>query len=278
MIVARLPGDRLHLHHGPIDLIIGADGAREAAFMLATTRFETVLGELVTELPLLRQPVGEVPNGETARIMQAACLPHDAVFVTPMAAVAGAVAETVLAAMVAAGGVTRAYVNNGGDIAIHLTPGQSFRLAMAGLDGTDKGRITLTAADPVRGIATSGRGGRSHTMGIADQVTVLAATAAMADVAATLIANAIDLPGDPKITRAPANALSPDSDLGPRLVVTGVGPLTADACATALARGQTTARAMLDRGLIHGAALFLGDETRLIGAPTLLTQKEPAHA
>jgi len=281
MIAARLPGDRLHLRHGPIDLILGADGAdgaREAAFMLAMTRFETLLSELVAELPLLRQPVGTVPKRATARLMHAACWPHRAVFVTPMAAVAGAVAETVLAAMVQAAPLRRAYVNNGGDIAIHLAQGETFRIAMAGLERTDRGRITLCADDAVRGIATSGQGGRSHSMGIADQVTVLATSAAMADVAATLIANAVDLPGHPGITRSPANALSPDSDLGARPVVRHVAALSPGEQDRALARGARTAQSMADRGLIRAAALFLGDRSRLIGAPHLIAQKEPAHA
>ena len=49
----------------------------------------------------------------------------------------------------------------------------------------------------MRGIATSGWRGRSFSLGIADAVTVLAATAAEADAAATMIANAVDLPGHP---------------------------------------------------------------------------------
>jgi len=278
MIAARLPGDRLHLHHGPIDLIIGADGAREAAFAAAVARFATVLDELVAELPLLRQPVGVRPRGEIAQAMHGACWQHRAVFVTPMAAVAGAVAQTVLAAMVAAGGVSRAYVNNGGDIAVHLTPGATFRLAMTGLDGRDMGRITLGHGDRVRGIATSGRGGRSHTFGIADQVTVLAETAALADVAATLIANAVDVPGHRVIARIPANRLSPDSDLGARRVVTHVGPLHEADTARALSRGAARAEGMANRGLITAAALFLGGQSRLTGAPHMMEQKEPAHA
>nr|WP_245398619.1 UPF0280 family protein [Oceaniglobus trochenteri] len=280
-----MPGDRLHLQHGPIDLVIGADGARAAAFSAAEARFASVLEELVEELPLLRSPVGAVPRRPIARTMHAACWPHRAVFVTPMAAVAGAVADTVLAAMVAGGGLTRAYVNNGGDIAICLNDldnddrkAPAFTLAMRSLDNRDLGRITLTATDTARGIATSGRGGRSLTMGIADQVTVLARTAAMADVAATLIANAVDLPGHPAITRQPANALSPDSDLGARPVVTHRGPISPRDRETALSRGAALARDMARRGLVDAAALFLDGQTRIVGASHLIEGKEPAHA
>ena len=51
-----------------------------------------------------------------------------------------------------------------------------------------KSLLAAVTGSPVRGVATSGWRGRSHSLGIADSVTVLAATAAMADAAATVIA------------------------------------------------------------------------------------------
>ena len=269
--VRRLPGERLHLHHGPIDLIVSASGARDRAFDAAAARFETILTELVQELPRLRSPLSGPPfEGPTARRMADAVRPHS-VFVTPMAAVAGAVADEVLAAMTGAARLTRAAVNNGGDIALHLAQGQTFTLAMASAAARDLGRIRIRAEDGVRGIATSGRHGRSHSLGIADSVTVLACSAAAADAAATLIANAVDLPGHPSVRRAPANTLSPDSDLGERLVTIGCGPLATPDIDGALDVGAATARAMIDHGLIRAAALFLGDQNRMAGNP--LTQR-----
>lgn len=265
--VARLlpDGERLHLQHGPIDLIIGAEGAREVAFVAARVRFETVLDELVAELPLLRRAVGDVPAGAVARRMVAAVRPHGAQFVTPMAAVAGAVAEEVLGAMVAAGPLSRAYVNNGGDIAFHLGSGQRFRMAVAGLDGAALGRIDMGFADGARGVATSGWGGRSFSLGIADAVTVLAASAAEADVAATMICNAVDLPGCAAVTRAPAVSLHPDSDLGSRLVTVSVGALSEAEVAAALARGVAVAEDICKGGLALSAALFLKGQARMVG-------------
>lgn len=269
--VARLlpDGERLHLQHGPIDLIIGAEGARDLAFAAAQARFETVLDELVAELPLLRRAVGPVPAGVVARRMVTAVRPHGAVFVTPMAAVAGAVAEEVLAAMVAAGDLTRAYVNNGGDIAFHLSPGARFRMAVAGLDGAALGRIDVGFADGARGVATSGWGGRSFSLGIADAVTVLARSASEADVAATMICNAVDLPGHVAVVRAPADSLQPDSDLGARLVTVSVGALSAGEVAEALARGVAVAEDICGRGLAVAAALFLQGQARMVGLPAL---------
>lgn len=279
--VARLlpDGERLHLQHGPIDLILGAEGAREVAFRAAWARFRNVLEELVAELPLLRREVGERPAGPTAIRMVRAAQPHAPVFVTPMAAVAGAVAEEVLSAMTQAAPLRRAYVNNGGDIAFHLGQGERFRMAIAGLNGADLGRVDVGFADAARGIATSGQGGRSLSFGIASAVTVLARTASEADVAATLIANAVDVPGHGAITRAPANSLQPDSDLGARLVVTHVGPLSAAETAGALDRGEAAARRILGRGLALSCALFLNGQSRLVGLPGPLTlDRSLAHA
>jgi uncharacterized protein len=265
----RLSGERLHLQHGPIDLVIGVSSERDICFRAATERFATVLEELVGELAALRSPMTPdipFPNGSVAKRMHRAALPHTEVFVTRMAAVAGSVADEVLGAMLSAAPHTRAYVNNGGDIALHLQGAARFTVQMADPTGGPLGQITLGAEDGVRGIATSGRSGRSHSFGIADSVTVLAETAAAADVAATLIANAVDLPGHKAIARRPACELSPDSDLGDRLVTTACGALNRSEVAEALERGKAAADAMLNHGLIRGAALFLKGEMRTAGA------------
>ncbi|MEO0386064.1 MAG: UPF0280 family protein [Pseudomonadota bacterium] len=252
-------GRRLHLQHGPIDLIIGAEGDRDAAFAAARTAFAPLLQALVDELPALRRPPGGArPAGATAARMDAAVRPFAAAhFITPLAAVAGAVADTVLAAMREAALLRRAYVNNGGDISVYLAPGETFRMAMAGAAGADLGRIAIGAGDGVGGLATSGHPGRSLSQGIADSVTVLAASAAEADAAATLIANAVDLPGHPAIRRAPAWDCDPSSDLGHRPVVTACGALPPAAVAAALAAGKARAERFAAAGMIRGAALFL---------------------
>lgn len=267
-------GGRLHLQHGPIDLIIGADadqlGGREQAFRAAAARFDGLLEALVDELPALRaelRPDTPEPAGPVARRMHFAALPYASeVFVTRMAAVAGSVADEILSAMTLAVPLRRAYVNNGGDIAIHMATGQHFTTAMAASDGQDLGRITLAADDGIAGIASSGAGGRSHSFGIADSVTTLAASAAQADVAATLIANAVDLPGHAAIRRRPACELQPDSDLGSRPVVIGVGSLSAVETRRALASGAALAARLVKEGRIAGAALFLRGEQMLTGA------------
>jgi ApbE superfamily uncharacterized protein (UPF0280 family) len=266
-------GRRLHLQDGPIDLIVEARGSEanlRAAYQAAARRFTGLLNALCDELPALRgaaDPERCLLKGEVARRMHAAVAPFAADhFITPMAAVAGSVAEEILGAMLQEASLDRAYVNNGGDIALHLADGEQFTVGL--MDRPDQFGLMRTmiidAGDPSRGVATSGRHGRGFSLGIADAVTVLARTAAQADAAATIIANAVDLPGHPLIVRCPAEELQPDSDLGARLVTRDVGPLEEFEIISALEAGSDKARALLAAGLIDGAALHLQGQTRVI--------------
>lgn len=268
-VAALVPGGRLHLQHGPIDIVAEAFGfppAIRGAYARAAGRFATILEELVFELPALRSEDTPVEGG-IARRMAAAVAPFRPAFVTPMAAVAGAVAEEVLAALVGPG-ITRAYANNGGDIALWLAPGERLTCALAVSDGMD--RVMVAATDPVRGIATSGWRGRSFSLGIADAVTVVARTAAMADAAATMVANAVNV-DHPGIGRRPARDIRCDTDLGDRLVTVSVPVLAPEERACALEAGLRAAEAFRARGLIEGAALFLQGERRVTGALALET-------
>jgi ApbE superfamily uncharacterized protein (UPF0280 family) len=137
--------------------------------------------------------------------------------------------------------------------------------------------VIINADDPSRGVATSGRHGRSFSLGIADAVTVLARTASQADAAATIIANAVDLPGHPAIVRCPAHDLQPDSDLGARLVTRGVGELSDAEIEDALEAGAVQARRLLAAGLIDGAALRLRGETVVVAARAMLRSEMAFH-
>jgi len=269
---ARLDADRWHWQHGPIDIVAQADGdagavaeAHEAAWL----RFATVLDELVGELPLLRAPI-DAPcplRGPVARRMWQACADvrgaAGGIFMTPMAAVAGSVAQELIACY-ARPGVDRAWLNNGGDIALHLAPGQSARVGLvadiAGIDPRARGplqsdgQFAIDAAMPVRGVATSGWRGRSFSLGIADSVTVLAATAALADAAATAIANAVNV-DDAAIERLPASACKDDADLGDIPVTVNVGALAPTQVRRALDAGAHQAQALQRAGLAWAAVL-----------------------
>ena len=281
-----LDGRRWHFTHGPIDIVIGADGeadAVRAAHEAAWQRFQPVLDELVAELPVLRRPI-DGPNplrGVVACRMWHACVPFSADYITPMAAVAGAVAQELIACYQRVG-VRRAWINNGGDIALHVSAGEQVRVGLfADLAQLDRGALLramqgrlaldgtfiVRAEDGVRGVATSGWRGRSFSLGIADSVTVLARDAAGADAAATVIANAVNVDA-PGIRRAPANALRDDTDLGTIPVTVDVPPLPADAVHSALDRGAACAHALRARGHIAAAALVCQRQVRLVTAHT----------
>lgn len=140
------------------------------------------------------------------------------------------------------------------------------------------GTVMLRAGDPVRGVATSGAGGRSHSLGIADAVTVLAQSAATADAAATMIANAVDLPGHPEIVRVPACEVSPDSDLGARAVTQEVGTLTACEIAAALEAGRSYAARLVARSIIQAACLSLRGAVVTVGETVMIEEKDSEHA
>lgn len=268
-----LSGNRVHMQHGPIDLIVQAEGdpdAVQTAHQQAQTMFKQVLPTLVTELSRLRQPVdpfGSNPMvGPVARRMWQAChlFAHHR-FITPMAAVAGSVAQHILVPYQTEG-IDRAWVNNGGDIAMHLTANTRLRLGLfsdlasvlpvimqARLPELDA-MATICAETGIGGVATSGWAGRSHSLGIADSVTVFASTASVADAGATLIANAVDVDDD-AIVRRPANHLSDDTDLGDHLVTVQVPRLAYDKVELALARGQAMAQACVDAGIVHSVVL-----------------------
>jgi ApbE superfamily uncharacterized protein (UPF0280 family) len=261
------------MHDGPIDIIVEAFGAAsevEVAYRGAAHRFVGILDELCSELQFLRRPAretGDLPSGAIARRMLAAVKPYASqIFITPMAAVAGAVAEEILEALIAAARLSRAYVNDGGDIALHLAPGETFVVGMAERPDHASlfGTTTIKSGDPIRGIATSGWRGRSFSLGIADAVTVLADTAAMADAAATVVANAVDLPGHPRVERVRACELAPDSDLGERLVTQSVEELTPGEIREALEVGVRVAESLRGSGLVRAAALNLQGETRIV--------------
>ena len=280
-----LADGRLHLQHGPMDIIIGAVGERAAvqqAHEAAWQRFGGLLQELVDELPALRAPVHDACSlrSPVARRMWQAVHPYRAVYITPMAAVAGAVAQE-LAAAYRRPDVQRAWVNNGGDIAMHLAEGQRVRIGLfADIDrwpGALKrqglevdGTFEIAAESPVRGVATSGWKGRSFSLGIADSVTVLAATAAEADAAATVIGNAVDLADAAQagIVRRPANSVREDTDLGTLPVTVQVPTLAPEKLRQALAAGRAKALWLQQAGHIVSCVITCqGQVASIEGVP-----------
>jgi hypothetical protein len=272
---AMLSGNRLHLQHGPINLVIKAIGDAKSvqhAYAFAAQRMEGMLQGLVDNLSLLRSPLYIIDNRRiddaTSQHMISTVRQYRDYFITPMAAVAGAVADEVLAAMKNVDGLDSVFVNNGGDIALHLEPGQKMNIGIVPSLSTAQlnASVEITSEDGICGIATSGWNGHSMSLGIADAVTVLAKNAAIADTVATLIANEVDC--DAKcVDRARALDIDPDSDLGERLVTMNVGALQKQAIDNALDRGAKFTRTLIKEPELYGVFISLQGHSRTIGWP-----------
>ena len=268
-------GKKLHLSHGPIDIILQSFGPStevQKSYEQAINYFPKILPGLVTEISDLRRPYskGWHPEGLVSRRMKEACYPYHDKFLTPMAAVAGAVADQVLEISLIGRKLDKIYVNNGGDISFHLERDHLLTAGIVGDISRSKinGKCVFNFESPARGIATSGWKGRSFSMGIADAVTVLASNAAAADVAATLIANAV-ITDHPAIKQEPAINQDIDSDLGERLITVKVGKLDGNTIENALDSGQTVAEQMELAGHITAAVLVLQDSFRVVGSPPI---------
>tara|TARA_B100001059_G_C17826927_1_gene581978 strand:+ start:928 stop:1845 length:918 start_codon:yes stop_codon:yes gene_type:complete len=270
-----LPGNRLHLQHGPINIIIKANGSSSCvkkAYGLAARRMDGMLEGLVNNLSLLRAPLSFKKdiniNDATSKHMISTVRQYRNYFITPMAAVAGAVADEILIAMSVVKGLNNIFVNNGGDIALFLGDGQKMKIGVVPdlSVAAPTASVQITSKDDIRGIATSGWDGHSLSLGIADAVTVLAKNAAVADTVATLIANEVNCNAN-CIDRAQAFKIDPDSDLGKKLVTIKVGSLNKKEINDALNRGARFAQKLIDKNKVFGVFIYLQGHNRSLGWP-----------
>jgi hypothetical protein len=149
-------------------------------------------------------------------------------------------------------------VNNGGDVALRLEPGETVVVGIReDVTGqTVSHRVLLTAESMIGGVCTSGLGGRSFTRGVASAATVFAARACTADAAATAVANATNIPSS-AVERRLAESIDPDTDLKGMLVTASVGPLTDAEIKTALGQAISRAESLVIRSVISGAYVFV---------------------
>ena len=251
--------NRLFLQHGPTNIVIEALGIdKNLAYLNAKNYFETLLEELVLDLTLLKKEVvlNRKFNNKISQSMQDATERFIPSFITPMAAVAGSIADNILKVLIYDTHLEKAYVNNGGDISFYLNENQTMKGSLAAIPNM----ITeIKHKNSSRGIATSGWRGKSFSRGIADSVTVLANNAAIADAAATMIGNAVDIYDHPNIKKKPANFIYQDSDLNNLPVTIEVGKLTKIEIKEALKNGYQTAIEYVQKDLINTALIQLSD-------------------
>lgn len=269
-----LGAERLRVEWGPVSLVLSArwpDGPRSAALAAGGRRALEVLEELAGLRRLLSLDVRRVHNAAAvpvpARAMVEAARAYAGQGVTPLIAVAGTVADAVADALVE-WGATWVVVSNGGDVALRLAPGESVSVGIVPRVSARApvAQLQVRAGEEVGGVATSGFGGRSFTLGIADAAVVFARSAVTADVAATLAGNATDIDA-PAVERALAESLDPDTDLRGRLVTRRVGVLSAAEVDRALDRGAAWAQAQVTAGRVRGAIMALRGRWRFVGWP-----------
>ncbi|MBI5569365.1 MAG: FAD:protein FMN transferase [Desulfomonile tiedjei] len=265
--ILKLGDDTVLVECGPMRMFIDGSvrGVRQPEVCCEAARYAIeVLEEIAACRPEMERPACEIPEppeNAFTRTMWAAALAIGDSDLTPMAAVAGTIADAT-AGYLTGKGLTRVIVNNGGDLAIHAVAGE--RIAVGIRSDVDSPavthRVVLSGEMGVCGVCTSGFGGRSFTRGIASAATVFASTAAIADAAATAIANATYL-ASPAVLQRPADTLYPDTDLKGVAVTVSVGRLTSAEVTRALARGIDRGEALANRGLIMGACVTVQQRT-----------------
>lgn len=171
---------------------------------------------------------------------------------TPLAAVAGTTADMVADYLLKTD-ATKIVVNNGGDISIRLREREEIKVGLC----MDLASREIDYALPVEndcGICTSGIGGRSFTLGVANAVIVLAERASVADAAATYLGNKTTL-DSPNIEKDWAERIYPDTDIPGKKVTVAVGTLSEIEIQQALESGQKEALRLINSGTIRGAVI-----------------------
>lgn len=268
-----LEDGRVFVDYGPASMVITARRDGVDLPELASQAFPLIrdsLREIAEALPILRQyPRDGDFSGLSGLplVMAEAVLATGEPTLTPMAAVAGTMADTV-ADWIYARGADFVAVNNGGDIALRLAPGQQLRMGiLPDLEGSISQVITIRSEDGIGGVCTSGLGGRSLTRGIASSVSVFAARCAVADACATHIANCSYI-DSPRVHTCLAGEIEPESDIAGLTIVSAVEKLTEEEAERGLAQIRAEAEKQLRRGNLLFAA---GDiQGRQVWIPTKL--------
>ena len=231
-------------------IALGRQAAQASfTYLEAVAKHKTVLSDFAGNIKAL-------PENDLAQRMIESVRAIGDIDLTPMAAVAGTLADAV-ADWLFIRGSSKVVVDNGGDIAIRLAAGETATVGIRPqIDCLDISHIAqLDDRRPSWGVTTSGLGGRSFTRGIASAVTVLAASASVADAAATAIANACFV-RDKNIRQAPAEQIDPNTDLAGKMVTISIGKLAGDKRKVAQINALQRAEDLVACGVIAGALIF----------------------
>ncbi len=263
-----LPGGKAVLvENGPLRLVIQAfSGLKpQAEMIVAEADFAfACLNRVAQSLPLLKQRHGLIssaPPDQIAKTMLESVRLTQESDLTPMAAVAGTIADFV-ADHLFTEKVTKVIVDNGGDIAIRLNPGETARVGFRpDIESQQITHVIELVSEPpdfsTWGVNTSGMGGRSLTRGIASAVTAFAGTSSVADAAATAIANNC-FAADDNIRQVPARLIDSNTDLGDMLITLDGSGLSEMTYEKALNSGLDKANLLVKKDILRGALLSVG--------------------
>lgn len=264
-----LPDGAVMAECGPMRLVISAAVGkvtqRETAVQAAETSF-TYLERIARLRGVLSRRMDEIPKDLEDSLglqMVRSVLAVGDEDLTPMAAVAGTIADAV-ADYLFARGMSKVVVDNGGDVAVRLRRGASVRVGIRPEVGRQD--ITVVIALDSRsgswGVTTSGFGGRSLTRGVASAVTVIARSASVADAASTAIANASFVTDDGVIQRR-AEEIEPQTDLVGLPVTVKVAQLAQEKKIRAVSNAIKRAEALIDKDIIFGAFVAVQGEVAM---------------
>lgn len=272
MVELSADGERVVVDYGPVHMNIRAwsggnlnlnvakkGGQRAAELLEEVSQYQTLIKQ---KSRLLRVSKG-LPS-VVARMIESSKIVADPDF-TPLAVVAGTFADFVADYMLELG-ADKAIVDNGGDIAIRVPPGDSIKIGIRSdlSSTTTTHAITINGDMGIGGVCTSGLGGRSFTLGIASAAVALSRSASLADAAATLLGNATYI-DSPKVKRVLAESIYPDTDIRGLLVVTEIEPLSGEEIDKALRLGEIKAQEILGKQVIKGAFIAVQGKTKKIG-------------
>lgn len=262
--IHELGQDKIYFEHGPVQMTVEAkrNGQPMMAEMVkAVEKMPAVLESLVEVLALAKQPWPRIAAARRLPpilrcMLESVAMTRDETL-TPMAAVAGTFAD-MLADNLTVAGATKVIVNNGGDIALRLTMNETARVGISPKSGGAEPccYLPLDARSGIGGVTTSGLGGRSLTLGVADAVVVLGRNASIADACSTLIANSTDVACS-QVHREPARRVFPDTDIPEMWVTTDVDDLPDWAIGEALSRGLEKTKKLVRKKIIFGAIIFV---------------------
>lgn len=170
---------------------------REAALQLII-QYRNQLENYLPRQPLFLETLTPLPDDPTApplvrEMLQAAEITE----VGPMAAVAGVIAEYVGRDLLQLPGCDEVVVENGGDIFLSRRRDCTIAIFAGPSSLSNRVGLKLRVDQMPCGVCTSSATvGHSLSLGRADAVTVVAASAALADAAATRIGNTVKSKGD----------------------------------------------------------------------------------